>query len=123
ETLTTRRNMYPVTRSLLVALTVAAFVPAAAIAQRVAPLDVVLVGGRVIDPETNLDAVRAVGIRAGRIASVTTAVPAAKDTVNVAGLVVAPGFIDLHAHGQDSVKYELFAKDGVTNALELEVGH
>jgi dihydroorotase len=99
-----------------------ACMPAVGLAQRVQPLDVVLVGGRVIDPETNLDAVRAVGIRAGRIASVTTAVPAAKDTVNVTGLVVAPGFIDLHAHGQDSVNYEFFAHDGVTTALELEIG-
>ena len=103
----------------------AAFLVAAtaAWAQRPAPpLDVVLVGGRVIDPETNLDAVRAVGIRAGHIASVSVAVPAARDTVNVRGLVVAPGFIDLHAHGQDSVNYEFFAHDGVTTALELELG-
>src|SRR6185503_21194855 len=68
-----------------------------------APLDIVLVGGRVLDPETNLDAVRAVGIKGGRIASVTRTIPAAKDTVDVRGLVVAPGFIDLHSHGQDSV--------------------
>jgi len=92
-------------------------------AQRPAPpLDVVLTGGRVIDPETNLDAIRAVGIRAGRIVSVSTTVPAARDTVDVRGLVVAPGFIDLHAHGQDSVNYEFFAHDGVTTALELELG-
>src|SRR5688500_2029169 len=91
-------------------------------AQRRAPLDVVLVGGRVLDPETNLDAVRAVGIRNGRIASVTAAVPAARDTVDVKGLVVAPGFIDLHSHGQDSINYRLLARDGVTTALELELG-
>ena len=91
-------------------------------AQRAAPLDVVLVGGRVLDPETSLDAVRAVGIRGGRIVSVTTAVPAARDTVNARGLVVAPGFIDLHSHGQDSVNYQFLARDGVTTALELELG-
>jgi N-acyl-D-aspartate/D-glutamate deacylase len=91
-------------------------------AQRRAPLDVVLVGGRVLDPETNLDAVRAVGIRNGRIASVTAAVPAARDTVDVKGLVVAPGFIDLHSHGQDSINYRFLARDGVTTALELELG-
>ena len=91
-------------------------------AQRSAPLDVVLTGGRVLDPETNLDGVRAVGIAKGRIASVSTTVPAARDTVDVRGLVVAPGFIDLHAHGQDSVNYEFFAHDGVTTALELELG-
>ena len=94
----------------------------AAAAQRPAPLDMVLIGGRVLDPETNLDAIRAVGIKAGRIVSVTTAIPAARDTVNVKGLVVAPGFIDLHAHGQDSLNYQFFARDGVTTALELEIG-
>jgi N-acyl-D-aspartate/D-glutamate deacylase len=86
------------------------------------PLDVVLVGGRVLDPETNLDAVRAVGIKGGRIASVTTGVPAARDTIDVRGLVVAPGFIDLHSHGQDSINYRYMAHDGVTTALELELG-
>ncbi|HEU4996388.1 MAG TPA: amidohydrolase family protein [Gemmatimonadaceae bacterium] len=96
--------------------------PNSSSAQRPAPLDVVLVGGRVIDPETSLDAVRAVGIRNGRIASVTTTVPRARDTLDVRSLVVAPGFIDLHSHGQDSVNYQFLARDGVTTALELEVG-
>jgi N-acyl-D-aspartate/D-glutamate deacylase len=85
-------------------------------------LDRVLVGGRVMDPETSLDAVRAVGIRGGRIVSVTSRVPRARDTVDVSGLVVAPGFIDLHSHGQDSVNYGFMARDGVTTALELELG-
>src|ERR1043166_2468391 len=97
-------------------------VPAIANAQRVAPLDLVLVNGRVIDPETNLDAIRAVGIKAGRIVSVSTGVPAARDTVDVKGLVVAPGFIDLHSHGQDSINYQFMAHDGVTTAFELEIG-
>jgi dihydroorotase len=88
------------------------------------PLDIVLVGGRVMDPETNLDAPRTVGIRGGRIASITAArtAPAARDTVDVRGLVIAPGFIDLHAHGQDSLNYAFLARDGVTTALELEIG-
>jgi N-acyl-D-aspartate/D-glutamate deacylase len=95
-----------------------------AVAQRSPALDVVLVGGRVLDPETGLDAVRHVGIRGGRIAVVAFArtIPAARDTVDVRGLVVAPGFIDLHAHGQDSINYEFLARDGVTTALELEIG-
>src|SRR5918992_6081037 len=93
-------------------------------AQRAAPLDIVIVGGRVIDPETNLDALRTVGVRNGRIVSITSgaAVPRARDTVNARGLVVAPGFIDLHRHGIDSANYEFLARDGVTTALELEVG-
>ena len=91
-------------------------------AQRPAIADIALVGGRVLDPETNLDAVRAVGIKGGKIVSVTRAVPAARDTVDVRGLVVAPGFIDLHSHGQDSLNYQYLARDGVTTALELEIG-
>ncbi len=95
---------------------------AQAVRKTMVPLDVVLVGGRVLDPETNLDAVRAVGIKGGRIASVTSGVPAARDTIDVRGLVVAPGFIDLHTHGQDSINYRYSAHDGVTTALELELG-
>ena len=87
-----------------------------------APFDVALVGGRVMDPETQLDAVRAVGIRDGKIAYVGFATPRARDTVRVAGQVIAPGFIDLHAHGQDDLNYGYLARDGVTTALEMEIG-
>src|SRR5207249_10083100 len=84
--------------------------------------DLVLMGGRVLDPETGLDAKRNVGIRDGRIAAVTVEPLAGRETPAVAGLVVAPGVIDLHAHGQDSEGYRYHAHDGVTTALELEIG-
>ena len=84
--------------------------------------DLVLAGGRVLDPETGLDADRNVGIRGGRIVAVTPDPIVARETLDVHGLVVAPGFIDLHAHGQDSESYRFYAHDGVTTALELEVG-
>jgi dihydroorotase len=118
-----RRVARLATAGLAIALA-AAPTPARAQARATPPLDVVLVGGRVMDPETGLDAPRTVGIRGGRIASITAArtVPAARDTVDVRGLVVAPGFIDLHAHGQDSLNYAFLARDGVTTALELEIG-
>ncbi|MDQ3995399.1 MAG: amidohydrolase family protein [Gemmatimonadota bacterium] len=108
----------------LVAVTTLAVSASTAFGQGPARLDVVLVGGRVLDPETGLDAVRNIGIRGGRISVVASArtIPAARDTVDVRGLVVAPGFIDLHAHGQDSVNYGFLARDGVTTALELEIG-
>ena len=51
----------------LAALSIFAVAPAPALAQRSTALDVVLIGGRVLDPETGLDAVRTVGIRDGRI--------------------------------------------------------
>ncbi len=87
-----------------------------------ATYDVVLTGGRVIDPATKLDAVRNIGILNGKIAAISQAALQGKEVVNVSGLVVAPGFIDLHAHGQNvpSNTYQLM--DGVTTALELEMG-
>ena len=84
--------------------------------------NLVIKGGRVIDPESGLDAVRNVGVSGGRIETITDADLIGDETVDAAGLVVAPGFIDLHSHGQDSENYEIQALDGVTTALELEVG-
>ena len=62
--------------------------------------DLVIANGRVLDPAGNLDAVRHIGIRGGKIAAVSAAPLAARNTVDATGLVVAPGFIDLHSHGQ-----------------------
>src|SRR5579862_6682475 len=84
--------------------------------------DIVLTGGRVIDPESGLDAVRNVGIRSGKIAAVSSRALQGRTKVDVTGLVVAPGFIDLHSHGQDDENYRYKARDGVTTALEMEVG-
>jgi dihydroorotase len=84
--------------------------------------DLVLEGGRVMDPETGLDAVRNVGIKGGTIVAISEGPLEGKETLDVGGLVVAPGFIDLHAHGQDPVSNRLQARDGVTTALEMEIG-
>jgi N-acyl-D-aspartate/D-glutamate deacylase len=86
------------------------------------PFDLVLEGGRVIDPETSLDAVRNVGIRGGTIVAVSAEPLVAKRTIDAGGLIVAPGFIDLHQHAQSAESYRLMALDGVTTALELEIG-
>ena len=86
------------------------------------PFDLVISGGRVMDPESGLDAVRSVGIRGGRLAAITEGALDGRQTIDAAGLVVAPGFIDLHAHGQDPVSNQYQARDGVTTALELEIG-
>ena len=85
-------------------------------------LDLLITGGRVMDPESGLDAVRNVAIRAGVIVEVTGRTPPARETLDASGLVVAPGFIDLHAHGQDAESRRYQARDGVTTALELEIG-
>jgi len=84
--------------------------------------DVVLEGGRVIDTETKLDAIRNVGIINNRIAQISPEPLKGKETVNVSGLVVAPGFIDLHVHGRSNVEQEFQVHDGITTALELEWG-
>lgn len=92
-------------------------------AQAAIPMaDIVLAGGRVLDPESGLDAVRNVAIRGGRIVAITSARPKAKEVIDVQGLVVTPGFIDLNSHAQDSIAYGYSARDGVTSALELELG-
>ena len=75
-----------------------------------------------MDPESKLDAVRHIGIRDGKIAAVSTQPLTGKTTLPAQGRVVAPGFIDLHAHGQTNQANEYQAHDGVTTALELEVG-
>jgi len=84
--------------------------------------DIAIANGRVLDPASNLDAVRHVGIRDGKIAVISTTPVAALTTIDAKGLVVAPGFIDLHSHGQTPENYRFKARDGVTTALELEVG-
>jgi N-acyl-D-aspartate/D-glutamate deacylase len=84
--------------------------------------DRVILGGRVMDPASGLDAVRNVGLSAGRIAVITTDAVVGQDTINARGLVVTPGFIDIHAHGQTPETYQYYALDGVTTALELELG-
>src|SRR5215475_1389036 len=84
--------------------------------------DVVVRGGRVMDPETGLDAVRDVGIREGRIARISETPLDGARVLDARGLVVAPGFIDLHQHGQSGENDRLKIQDGVTTALELEIG-
>lgn len=93
-----------------------------ATAQSTTEYDIVLSGGRVIDPETKLDAIRNVGILNNRIAQISIEPLKGKQTINVSGLVVAPGFIDMHIHGRSNVEQEYQLHDGVTTALELEWG-
>jgi dihydroorotase len=84
--------------------------------------DLVLRGGRVMDPASGLDEIRNVGLRDGRVAALSKEPLDGRETLDVTGLVVSPGFIDLHAHGQDPESSKWQAHDGVTTALELEGG-
>lgn len=83
--------------------------------------DLVLRNGRVIDPETGTDRLCDVAIDGDRIAAVGEVGPARAE-IDATGLIVAPGFVDLHAHGQSLPADRMQAFDGVTTALELEVG-
>lgn len=84
--------------------------------------DIVLRGGRVIDPESGLDAVRDIAIAGGRVAEIGGGLRPARAEFDVTGLVVAPGFVDLHSHAGGVPGLRLQALDGVTTALELEAG-
>jgi N-acyl-D-aspartate/D-glutamate deacylase len=91
-------------------------------AQPSVPYDLVIAGGRLMDPESGLDAVRHIGIRDGKVAAVSERPLIGRTVLQAVGRAVAPGFIDLHAHGQTNRANEYQAHDGVTTALELEVG-
>ena len=84
--------------------------------------DLVIVKGRVMDPESGLDGVRSVGVRGGKIAAISESLLTGRRVIDASGLVVAPGFIDLHEHGQTDEAYRYQAADGVTTSFELEVG-
>lgn len=84
--------------------------------------DLIIAGGRVIDPETQFDAIADVAIVGDKVVAIGSNLGKAKRTISAEGLVVAPGFIDIHAHGQSLPADRMQAFDGVTTTLELEVG-
>lgn len=94
---------------------------AAAIAQAQS-YDLVILNGRVMDPETGLDAVRNIGINGAEIAAISEFQIEGATEIDASGLVVAPGFIDIHAHGMNLGDLRMQAMQGVTTALELESG-
>jgi len=87
-----------------------------------ADFDLVISNGQVMNPANGLDSIRNIGIRDGRIAALSREALSGTQEVDAAGLVVAPGFIDLHAHGQREFESWLQAQDGVTTQLEMEAG-
>ena len=105
--------------ALVAALWVAA---ACGVGTQAGPVDLLVTGGRVMDPESGLDAIANVAVRDGVIVAVGDEQPEAREVLDASGLVVAPGFVDLHAHGQDPVSQRYQARDGVTTAMELEIG-
>jgi N-acyl-D-aspartate/D-glutamate deacylase len=107
---------------LAVILFTAAALLVAPVSNSAVSYDLVILNGRVIDPETRTDAIRNLGISNGTIKAISTSKLNGQVVIDAGGLVVSPGFIDLHQHGQDEENYRFKAMDGVTTALELEVG-
>ena len=84
--------------------------------------DVVINNGRVMDPETNFDGVRNVGVKDGRIVVITKDAITGIETINASGHVVAPGFIDGHQHATDQFSRKVNLRDGLTTQMDFEAG-
>jgi len=84
--------------------------------------DIVIRGGRIIDPESGFDGIADIAIVGNRIVLIGSVDRKGRREISATGMIVAPGFIDLHAHGQSVPADRMQAFDGVTTVLELEVG-
>ena len=107
----------PVLATPIVCVALAACAP-----EQAPPYDLVVANGRVIDPESGLDAVRHLGIRNGTVEVLSESPLTGTRVIDASRHVVSPGFIDLHEHGQQEESYRMMVRDGVTSAFELEVG-
>ncbi len=88
-----------------------------------ASYDVVILNGRVMDPESGLDAKRNLGISDGKIRKISRSKLRGEKVIDATGLVVAPGFIDGHVHTVNiPLGQKALLRDGVTTAMELEGG-
>jgi dihydroorotase len=85
-----------------------------------AAYDVIIKGGRVIDPSVRLDAMRDVAISGGRIVAVESAIAGdAADTIDARGKLVVPGLLDIHTHTARSADGPgLVLQDGVTGWID-----
>jgi N-acyl-D-glutamate deacylase len=105
--------------ALMLAVVMAIVVPSYAVAET---YDVVINNGRVMDPETNFDGVRNVGIKDGKIVAITKDAIKGKETIDATGHVVAPGFIEGHQHATDQFSRKVNLRDGLTTQMDFEAG-
>ena len=88
--------------------------------------DLVITGGRVIDPASGLDGVQDVAVSGGKIAAIGEGLANGSDTIDAAGQLVIPGMIDTHAHvyqyvsGRFGLNPDLVGvRSGVTTVIDL----
>jgi dihydroorotase len=93
---------------------------AGALSAQTSKYDLIIKGGRVIDPSVHLDDIRDVAIAGGRIAAVEANIAAgAADTLDARGKLVVPGLIDVHTHAARSAEGPgMMLKDGVTGWID-----
>src|SRR5688500_19969343 len=99
---------------------VALYLAAAIMLPAQQPYDLVITGGRVIDPVSGVDGIRHIGIRGDRIADISAASLTGRDAIDATGLVVAPGFIDFSRHAHGNISFQFSASVAVTSTFELE---
>jgi dihydroorotase len=89
-----------------------------------ATYDLIIKGGRVIDPSAGLDAVRDVAIAGGRIVAIDANIAGdATETIDARGKIVAPGLIDIHVHaGRSKEGPPMCLQDGVTGWVDAGTG-
>jgi N-acyl-D-aspartate/D-glutamate deacylase len=108
-------------RNLVIAAATAVMLAGCA-SQPAPSYDLVVANGRVIDPESGLDGIRHIGVKGGKIEALSSTPLGGARVIDASRHIVAPGFIDLHEHGQQEESYRMMVRDGVTSAFELEVG-
>ena len=84
--------------------------------------DTVISGGIVMNPENGMQTQMNVGIIDGKIARISDSTLTGNIQIDADGLIVAPGFIDIHSHSPTKLGADIQVLDGVTTQLDLEVG-
>ena len=108
-------------RISVTALFVILLAPGPGLAQEL--YDVVILGGRVMDPETGRDEIANIGILGERIEAITTQEIRGRTTIDASGQIVAPGFIDILASiGRNREAHTFKIGDGVTTVLGMHGG-